>query len=513
MAEGRREVNDIGSRSRLVYADSGAASRKEGITMSEILTPDLCVIGAGAAGLSVAAAAAAFGVPVVLVEKGAMGGECLNAGCVPSKALIAASERMAAIRSGGAFGISTREPQLRFDKVMKHVHDTIAVIAPTDSVERFTALSVRVIKAEARFSDTRSLIAGDVTIRARRFVIATGSRPVSPAIEGLEGTPYLTNETIFGLETLPKHLAIIGGGPIGMELAQAFHRLGSRVTLLEAGQALAREEPEMRLAAVTALKREGILIREGVSVTHARFEQGHVILSLTDQVHAGQPETVQASHLLVAVGRTPAIGDLDLEKAGIRYDRSGIAVNKSLRSSNRRIYAIGDCASGATRGLRFTHAASQQAGLVVRHALFRQNIAYDPDLIPRVTFTDPEIASVGLSEDEARKRHGTIHVLRHPFAENDRARAELQTQGLVKLIATRKGKLLGASIAGSHAGEMISFYSLALTQGLGMKEIAQTVFPYPVRAEAGKRAAIGFYAPLTQNSWLRRLISVLRRFG
>ncbi|SFU12455.1 FAD-dependent oxidoreductase [Mesorhizobium sp. YR577] len=475
--------------------------------MTQTLTPDICVIGAGSGGLSVAAAAAAFGVHVVLIEKGKMGGDCLNYGCVPSKALIAAAKQAHAMRNGAGFGIAPVEPEIDFEAVHRHIHEVIASIAPNDSVGRFAALGVHVIQAEARFRDARTVIAGDVEIRARRFVVATGSSPLIPPIPGLDSTDYVTNETIFDLTQRPGHLVIIGGGPIGMELAQAYRRLGSDVTVIEAERALGKEDPEVSAVALAHIRAEGVDIREGAKVTRVE-SLGEAGVRLFLETAAGAKK-IEGSHVLLAAGRSANVAGLDLDKAGILFDQKGIKVDDTLRSSNRRVYAVGDVAGS----LQFTHVANYHAGLVIRAMLFRLSARENLDIIPRVTFTDPEIAHVGLSEAEAAKKQKTIRVLRWPYAENDRAQAERKTHGHIKLVTDGRGKILGVSIVGSGAGEMINFWSLALSKKLGVRDIAGFVAPYPTMGEIGKRAAITYFTPATRKKLVRRLIAFLRYFG
>lgn len=471
--------------------------------MTEILTPDLCVIGAGSGGLSVVAAAAAMGVSVVLVERGEMGGDCLNTGCVPSKALIAAGHTAHAMRHAARFGIRAVEPVVDFGKTLDHVRGVIADIAPNDSEARFKAMNAQVIRASARFTSPDTLEAGGRTIRARRFVVATGSSPVLPPIPGLEQVRVLTNETIFSLDRMPTRLVILGGGPIGLELAQAFRRLGCEVVVLELGRALMREDPEFADIVTTRLQAEGVVLREGVKV--ARVESRGEGL----RVHLEGGETIDGSHLLAAAGRRANVENLGLDAAGVRYGPKGIEVGADLRSSNRRIYAVGDVAGGA----QFTHAANYHAGLVVRATLFRLRVRLAPHLIPRVTYTDPEIAVAGLSEAEARAGHDKIRVLRWPFADNDRARTGRETAGHVKVILDRKGRILGAGIVGPQAGELIAMWQLAITQGLKISAIAGLVLPYPTLSEASKRAAVTAYTAALSNKWLRRLLGVLRKFG
>jgi pyruvate/2-oxoglutarate dehydrogenase complex dihydrolipoamide dehydrogenase (E3) component len=475
--------------------------------MPEILQPDICVIGAGSGGLSVAAAAAAFGVPVVLVERGRMGGDCLNYGCVPSKSLLAAARHAAAFTRAADFGVTYAPPVIDFAKVRAHVRGVIAAIAPNDSTARFTGLGVRVIEGMAQFKDAATVAVGDAfEIRARRFVIATGSSPAIPPIPGLAETPHFTNETIFDLAECPAHLVVIGAGPIGLELAQAFRRLGAAVTVLEAATPLAKDDPECAAIVLDQLARDGVAIRAGVAVRRVDGADGkvQVVIASTDQ-----DETIEGSHLLVATGRTPNVADLGLDRAGIELGPRGIVVDNRLRTTNKRVYAIGDVAGG----LQFTHVANYHAALVVRHALFRLPVRASNDALPWVTFTDPELAHVGLSEAAARARNCKFQVLRWPCHENDRAQAERATAGHIKVVTTRGGRILGATIVGHNAGELIATWSLAVGQRLNVRAIATTVLPYPTLSEIGKRAAITRYMASLTSPVVRRIIVWLRRLG
>ena len=475
--------------------------------MGELLSPDICVIGAGSGGLSVAAAAAAFGVPVVLIEKGRMGGDCLNTGCVPSKSLIAAARHARAITPARAFGISARVSGIDFAAVHKHIHDVIASIAPNDSQERFTGFGVRVIAGAARFRDAHTVTVGDAfEIRARRFVIATGSSPSLPPIPGVKETPYLTNETVFDLTVLPARLIIIGAGPVGLELAQAFRRLGAEVTVLDVAAALAREDEECTAIVLDALAEEGVDLRTSVAVVRVRaIDAGVQVVIRAD----GGEESIAGSHLLLATGRRANAEGLGLEQAGIRHDGAGIQVDKRLRTANRRVYAIGDVAGGA----QFTHLAGYHAGLVIRNALFRLPVKVNEDIIPRVTFTDPELAHVGLREADARARRMRFRVLRWPYHEIDRARAERETRGHIKVITSARGRILGATIVGANAGELIATWALVVSERLSVRSLAGMVIPYPTLAEVGKRAATTYFLPSTRSPLVRRLVAFLRRFG
>ena len=463
-----------------------------------MLTPDVCIVGAGSAGLVVAAGAAQLGLDVVLVERAEMGGDCLNFGCVPSKALIAAARTAQAQRSGAAFGIAPVEPKVDFARVMDHVGETIAAIAPNDSVERFEKLGVRVLKEQARFIGRNELQAGPHNIRSKRIVLATGSRPAVPPIPGLAEAPYLTNETIFANRTLPEHLVVIGGGPIGLELAQAYRRLGARVTVLEAASFLAKDDPELSAVVVQRLRGEGLELRASARI--ARVEGTTVILD--------GGERLEGSHLLVATGRTPTVDGLDLDKAGIAHTPRGITVDQALRTTNRSVWAIGDC-----NGLyAFTHMAGYEASLFIRGALFRAPARLDHSLVPWATYTDPELAQVGLSEQAARQKHGDgIKVLRWPFADNDRARTERVNDGLVKAIADPRGRILGAAIVGPNAGELIQPWCLAISKRLKISALASFVPPYPTLGEASKRAAGSYFTEALFGSRTRKLVRFLAR--
>jgi pyruvate/2-oxoglutarate dehydrogenase complex dihydrolipoamide dehydrogenase (E3) component len=478
--------------------------------MTEQLRPDLCIVGAGSAGLSVAAAAATLGVPVVLIEKGRMGGECLNSGCVPSKAMISAARRVESFRTSGPFGIKPAQPEIEFDKINDHVHRVIKAIAPNDSKERFTGMGVRVIEGEARFRDAKTIVVGQAPdvkfeISARRFVIATGSLPIVPPIPGIEQVPYVTNETVFNLRQKPNHLIVVGGGPVGMELAQAFRRFGSEVTVLELARPLGKEDPECAAIVLDALARDGVTVRSGVEVARMHRLRGRIEVVLVGDA----AEAIHGSDVLLAIGRRPNIAGLDLEAAGIKHGPGGIVVNERFATSNKRVYAIGDVIGAP----QFTHAASQEAALLIRRLLFRLPIKRNVEHIPRVTFTDPELAHVGLTEAQARERHRVIRILRWSYHDNDRAQAEHETQGHIKVVTDKQGQILGATIVGAAAGEQIATWTLAINQELNIRTVAELVVPYPTYMEIGKRAAITFFMPKLTSPWLRWLVKLLRRLG
>lgn len=467
-----------------------------------LVNTDLCIIGAGSGGLSLAAGAVQMGARVILIEGGEMGGDCLNTGCVPSKALLAAGKAAQAMRSGAAFGIAPVEPVVDFAAVKDHVAGIIADIAPVDSQERFEGLGVTVLRDWARFVSPREVQAGVTTIRARRFVIATGSHAAVPPIPGIDSVPFLTNETIFALRERPEHLLVLGGGPIGMEMAQAHRRLGCKVTVVEAMKALGRDDPETAGIVLKALRSEGVAIIEGQGVVRARREGGEVELVLADGT------AIRGSHLLVAAGRQVALERLNLEAAGVAFTRKGVTVGPNLRSTtNRRVYAVGDAAGG----LQFTHVAGAHAGVVIRQVLLGLP-SKAATVIPWVTYTEPELAQVGLTEAEARAAHGDkLTVVRSGFGHNDRALAERKATGLVKVMIVA-GRPVGASLAGPQAGELIALWSLAISARLKMSAIAGMIAPYPTLGETAKRAAGAYFSPrLFDSRLLRQVVRLVQR--
>ena len=474
--------------------------------MADQLKVDICVIGGGAGGLAVAAAAAQMGASVALIEKAKMGGDCLNYGCVPSKALLAAGHAAESVRRAIRFGVAGGQPAVDAKAVHGHVHGSIAALAPHDSQERFEGLGVKVIRAPARFTGRRQVEAGDFRVTARRLVVATGSSPFAPPISGLEGTPYFTNENIFDLGRIPNHLLIVGGGPIGMEMAQAFRRLGAEVTVLEMFTIMPNDDPELVEVVRGRLAADGVDIREGVNI--AGVEKAGDGVRMIMETH-GVETKVEGSHLLIAAGRRANVGGLDLEKAGIAYSPKGIEVDARLRTSNKKVFAIGDVAGG----FQFTHVAEYHAGIVIRNALFRIPAKAKTGAVPWVTYTDPELAQVGLTEERAKERQGEIRVLRWPFADTTRARTDGETDGLVKAITSRKGRILGAGIAGPRAGELIHSWVLAMSNNLKIGALAGMIAPYPTFGEASKRAAGGFFTPLLFSERARKIVRVLGLFG
>lgn len=469
---------------------------------------DIAVIGAGSGGLSVAAGAAQLGAKTVLIERDRMGGDCLNTGCVPSKALLAAGKAARRWRKDQGFGLASSAPQVDFGRVKEHVESVIAAIAPNDSVERFEGLGARVLKGNARFTGARELDVDGTHIRARRIVVATGSRAAVPAIPGLERTPFLTNESIFDLRALPEHLVIIGGGPIGLEMAEAHHALGARVTVLDRGEILPKDDPELVALLRADLIARGVDIREGVAIGRVEPMASGIAVEIASS--DGTPARIEGSHLLVAAGRRPNVEDLNLDAAGIGWSKTGIEVDARLRTRNRAVYAVGDVAGGP----QFTHIAGYHAGIVIRNALFRLPAKVDHRALPWVTYTDPELAQVGLTEAQARAARGDdVVVLRAPYHDNDRAQAERQTEGLLKAVVDRSGRVLGASIAGAQAGELIQLWALAIAQKLNVKAIAGMILPYPTLGEVSKRAAGSFFTPKLFSPRTQRLVRALSKLG
>ena len=467
----------------------GAAGVDRSKTVTDRIKADLCVIGAGSGGLSIAAGAVQMGASVILIEQSRMGGECLNTGCVPSKALLAAAAR------GDDFAAA-------YD----HMRQVIAAIEPHDSAERFRGLGAHVVLGKAQFVAPRFLKVGDTSVTARRFIVATGSAPVIPSIPGLDSVPYFTNETLFDSAPEPSHLLVLGGGPVGVEMAQAYRRLGAEVTLVERKRLLGRDDPELVAIVRAQLIEDGVTIHEETPVTAVEADGAGVALTCGS---GDASVRLSGSHLLVAAGRRPKIEGLGLEDAGVALNDGVPLIDARLRTTNKRIFAIGDVVGP----YRFTHTASYQARIVITNALFRLPARVRYDAVPWVTYTDPELAHVGLSEAEARAKGNEVRILRFPFEENDRAIAEGATRGLVKVVATRRGRVLGASIVGAHAGELILPWVLAVKYRLGVGKLAQAIVPYPTLSEASARAAGSFHAPMLFGPRTKRLVRMLARLG
>lgn len=445
----------------------------------------LVVIGGGTAGLVSAAAAAGLGAKVALVESRLMGGDCLVNGCVPSKALLAAARQATRIRRAKEFGIRIEgHVHVDFHAVMERLRRLRAQISPHDSAERFRNLGVDVFFAQARFKSPNAIDADGTTLNFARAIIATGSQPTRPQIDGLTPTDYLTSDSLFNLTQLPQQLAVIGGGPIGAEMAQAFAACGSAVTLIEAGpRLLPRDDPDAAELLLQHLTNQhGIRILLNTKVTAASRRDSQLILALTSD---NRPHTELAcSHVLTAVGRTPRVDGLQTDLAGIRSDpKLGILVNDRLQTSNPAVYAAGDVCSQ----WRFTHAADFMARTAVRNALFAGNAKLSKLLIPWCTWTSPEIAHVGITPESAAQ-NPKLQTLTQPFSANDRAVLDGHPEGFVR-VHLRKGsdRILGATIAGEHAGNLICEIAVAISAGCGLKQLASVIHPYPAHADAIRR--------------------------
>ncbi|MGQ0531704.1 MAG: dihydrolipoyl dehydrogenase family protein [Caulobacteraceae bacterium] len=471
----------------------------------ESIKADIAIIGAGSAGLVAASGAAQLGQRVVLFEGGEMGGDCLNYGCVPSKSLIAAARAAEGARASGPLGLEMTPPRTDWPRVRAHVRGVIDTIAPNDSQERFEGLGVRVVRERARFADPRTIVSESVRVRARIMAIATGARAGAPPIPGLSEVPYLTNETIFDIETLPAHLVILGAGAIGLELGQAFRRLGAEVTLLEAGTLFGGKDKGAADVLRAKMAAEGVTLLESTNVQRIENADGAIAAHIERN---GAATRIEGTHLLVATGRKPNIEDLGLEAAGVAFSAPGVTTDATLRTSNRRIYALGDVASRE----QFTHAAGLHGSLFVRNALFKLSPGRaDAPPIPRVIYTEPEYAAVGLSEAEARERWGDqVRVLFVPMHDNDRAQTERDVEGFARIIVRNTGDILGAVIVGAHAGETIATVALAMANKLRIAAFTSSFVPaYPTRAEILKRAAGQFYTESLFSSRTKLLVRLL----
>ena len=465
---------------------------------------DLCIIGAGAGGLSIASGAAQLGRSVVLYEVGEMGGDCLNHGCVPSKALIAAGKHAHAFSTGGPFGVAPNAPNVDFKAVKAHIKGVIETIAPVDSQERFEDLGCIVIRERASFKDKNTIESATTITKAKRIVIATGSRASAPPIPGLKDTPYLTNEGIFTVSELPKKLLIIGSGPIGLELGQAFSRLGSKVEIIDIAPPLGRNEPEHVKTLVESLEAEGIVFHAPVNTKKIRKTKTGVAIDL----EGGKKLT--GTHLLVAAGRKPVTDGLNLEVAGIKTNRRGIVTDTTLRTSNKRVFAVGDVSG---RG-GLTHAAGHHAGIIIKNFYFVPffKASAETNNMPAVIYTQPELASIGMSEKAARDKYNDIRTVHWEFEENDRAIAERTTDGDVKIIARKNGQILGASIVGEGAGELLQIIGLAMSNKMKIIAFTKLISPYPSRGEAVKRAASSWYTEAVFSPKSRKLAALMAKF-
>ncbi len=458
---------------------------------------DLVIIGAGSAGLSFAAGAVQMGAGVVLIEGGKMGGDCLNTGCVPSKALIEAARRAKGAASAKNLGVSCHDVTVDYASVMHHVRETIAAIEPHDSQERFEGLGVRVIRGYAEFASKNSIRVGNETVTARRIVVATGAIPIAPPINGLDAVAYFTNETFFENRNRPDHLIIIGGGPIGVEMAHAHAQLGIKTTLIESFEILPREIAKSREIVRTKLLQDGVTVFENCDVRS--IKENGAIKSIT----LGDGQMVKGSHILVATGRRANVQGLNLSAAGIETTDVGIKVDDSLRTTNRAVYAIGDVIGQE----QFTHLAGYHASLVVRSALFGLPAKVRKNHIPRVTYCDPEVASVGDISD------GTgIETYRVTYDGLDRAIAGARTDGFAQ-IWVKNGRVRGATIVGAQAGELIHFWSLVIAQNLKLLKASSVITPYPTLSDINKKLIGAYFTPrLFDNPKIKSFVKLIQRW-
>jgi pyruvate/2-oxoglutarate dehydrogenase complex dihydrolipoamide dehydrogenase (E3) component len=468
---------------------------------------DICIIGAGAGGLSVAAGACQFGLKVALIEGHQMGGDCLNYGCIPSKALISSAKHYYAITQSNKFGIDAIVNPIKIDAVMETVHKVISNIAPHDSVERFTKLGADVYKGYASFIDAKSVVVNQNIIRAKYFVIATGSSPLIPKISGLDSVSYLTNETIFNLTQTPSHLLIIGGGPIGCELAQAFLMLGIKVTIFESAKILPKDEDDLVDELRKNMLAQGLNLYEDIKILHVNYNQTQEI-EVTVEI-ASQKQVISGSHLLIATGRKANIDKLNLDLAGVKHNLHKIVVDNRLRTSNKKIFAIGDVATN----YQFTHIAGYHAGIVIRNIIFLQRAKVSYQAVPWVTYTYPELAHVGLLEHEAKSQYpNNIKVTKFEYKENDKAQTQRELLGTIKLITTKKGKVLGVSILGLNSGEILAPWIDIINRGEGVKSIIKNIFPYPTLSDLNKQVVGEYYKPIIFSAKVKTIIKFLKIF-
>ena len=465
---------------------------------------DICVIGGGAAGLVVAAGAATLGAKVALVEKQALGGDCLYHGCVPSKALLHAAHVAHMVRGAGRFGLHATLAPIDLGAVMHHVGDVIQSIAVHDSPERFRGLGVAVLFGAGRFSGPETFDLEGRSLTARRFVVATGSRPALPPVEGLESVPHLTNQNVFALKQAVSHLLVLGGGPVGVELAQAFSRLGSGVTLVElVPQLLPQEDQDVAAVLGEALNAEGIEVLTGCRARSAASANDEIALTVT--APDGKDRVVTGSHLLVATGRRANVEDLGLEVASVQVRDGRIITDQRMRTSNRGIFACGDVVGP----YQLTHMAEHQAQVVLKNAVLHLPARVERRVIPWCTFTDPEVARVGLSEREAEQRDIAHRVYRFSLQDIDRARTQRQSSGMAKLVTRPNGRILGAAVVGPQAGELIHEYVLALRAGMRTSDISSAIHVYPTLAQLNRKVADAALKELLtpgRKRWLKRLL-------
>lgn len=472
--------------------------------MPDILTPDLCVIGAGAGGLALANGAAALGARVVLLEKRRMGGQRLHSACIPTKALMAAAKAAHGVDHAAEFGIGAVELHVNYSKVRDHIVRAMDRRASYDTPARLRGLGVNVIESTGHFINPSTFGTQSYLIKARSFVLATGSSAVIPAIPGLEMIRYLTTDTWFDDEALPKQLLILGAEPRALEIGQAYRRLGCNVTLIESGHALAGVDRELTGPTLAACRREGVVIRESSSITQLE-PRGLGLRAFLDGPDG--KAVMEASHLLLAVGRQPNVHSLGLEAAGVPISKGHISVDARLRTANKLIYAVGDVVGQGC----FSHLAEHQADIVLRNVLLGERARTNMAQMPRVVYSDPEIGEIGLSEAQAQAAGYKVEVYRWPMAESDRARIDHKESGLIKIITRRNGIILGVGIVGEAAGDMLAPWSLALQRGLKLSDLASILLPFPSQSEILRRAALQSPGTGLKPSGLARLMMHIKR--
>jgi len=464
---------------------------------------DVIIIGAGSAGLSVAAGAAAFGAKTALIEQGSMGGECLNNGCVPSKAFLRSAHLARDIRHAGLYGLNAGLGPVDLAKVMARVNSIIARIAPNDSAERFKNLGVDVFAARAEILDRNTVRAGEKRLKGSHIVIASGTKPLIPKLPGLYAVPYYTNLDIFTLTKLPEHLIVLGGGPVGLELGQGFRRLGAEVTVVEKGERIfPKDDPEAALLMEAVFKRDGIKVLKSANAILAGKENGNILLGVEDITGS---RTLAGDCLLVAAGRAPHTEGLNLAGAGIRTDARGyVAVDAALRTSVKNIYACGDI----TGKFQFTHMAAYQAGIVLRNIILGLPARTDESRAAWTTFTSPEVAHAGFTEARARELGLFREALSVDLKNADRAITDGEEDGFLKLILGKGSRVIGATMVGSKAGETIPLASLAIRDKLKAREFADLIFPYPTQAEIFKTAS-AVILRRSLKGWMKTLVKKL----
>jgi pyruvate/2-oxoglutarate dehydrogenase complex dihydrolipoamide dehydrogenase (E3) component len=471
--------------------------------MSEIY--DVAVIGGGTAGLVSGVLTKSLGAKTVLIEKARIGGECLWTGCVPSKALIKSARVFDTVKRAEEFGVHVEKPRVVWNAVKLRIADVRDEIKALERRE-LERSGLEIVNGTARFRDAKTLLVqthnGDRAISARKFILACGTKVRLPDIEGLEKVGYLTHENVFDLPSLPRSMTIIGGGPIACELAQAFTRFGTKVTLLQkAERLLTKEDAEISAAAQRVLEQEGVSI-------HLSSEVQRVAISEDDKIHvewrgtAGSPQTTTSSRLLVATGKTVELSELNLSAAGIQWNSDGVVVDGYLRTTASNVWACGD----VTGKYLFTHVAEYQAKIAAQNALLPLKAKADHSAVPWTTFTDPEISHLGLTEDEARREHGDIKVYRAHFKELDRAIIEGDTNGFIKVVTTGSGRIVGVHIIGASAGETIHSFVPALREGILIQEFAESIFVYPTLAEIAHRGGNEYYKEALQSPTARWLL-------